>query len=91
MGTIAARQARYVTEHLEVVLAIELLCAAQGLHLRRPLTANPGVEAAVAVIRERVPPLDEDRILHHDITAVRALIIEGAIVRAVEGVLGPLR
>ena len=90
MGTIAARQARYVAEHLEAVLAIELLCAAQGLHLRRPLTASPGVEAAVGAIRHHVPPLDEDRILHHDITTVRALVRDGTIIAAVEAVLGTL-
>lgn len=90
MGTIAARQARHIAEHLETVLAIELLCAAQGLHLRRPLQANPGIEAAVAAIRTRVPPLDEDRTLHHDIDAVRRLIHEGAIVDAVESAVGPL-
>jgi histidine ammonia-lyase len=48
------------------------------------------VEAAVAAIRRHVPPLDEDRILHHDITAVRALVHDGTIVEAVEAVLGTL-
>jgi len=90
MGTIAARQARHIAGHLEMVLAIELLCAAQGLHLRRPRLANPGIEAAVSVIRSRVAPLDEDRILHHDMDAVRELIESGAIVEAVESAVGPL-
>lgn len=90
MGTIAARKARVVAEHVEVVLAIELLCAAQGMHLRRPLTADPGVEAAVACIRERVPPLEADRLLHPDITAVTELVRSGALLRAVEAVAGPL-
>ncbi len=90
MGTIAARQARKIAGHLEIVLAIEFLCAAQGLHLRRPLRANPGIEAAVSVIRTQVEPLDEDRILHHDIEAVRVLLHDGAIVHAVEDAVGPL-
>ena len=34
MGSIAARHARRVLEHVERILAIELLCAAQGLDLR---------------------------------------------------------
>ena len=31
MGTIAARQARHIAEHVEIILAIELLCAVQGM------------------------------------------------------------
>ena len=37
MGTIAARKARTIADHVETVLAIELLCAGQGLDLRAPL------------------------------------------------------
>lgn len=90
MGTIAARKARTIAEHVEAVLAIELLCAAQAMHLRRPLTANPAIEAAVACIRERVPPLDADRLLHPDIEAVAELVRSGALLQAVESVAGPL-
>ncbi len=57
---------------------------------RRPLRSSPGVEAAWAVIREVVPRLDDDRILHRDITAVTALIRDGRLQRAVEAAIGPL-
>ncbi len=90
MGTIAARKSREIAEHVEAVLAIELLCAAQGMHLRRPLTASPAVEAAVSCIREEVPPLHADRLLHPDIEAVARLVRSGALLRAVEGAVGPL-
>jgi histidine ammonia-lyase len=70
MGTLAARKARVVAEHVEIVLAIELLCAAQGMYLRRPLTADAGIEAAIACIRERVPPLMGDRLLYPDISSI---------------------
>lgn len=90
MGTIAARKARQVAGHVETVLAIELLCAAQGMHLRRPLQANRGVEAAVACIREVVPPLEGDRLLYPDIEAVTGLVRSGALLDAVEAEIGPL-
>lgn len=90
MGTIAARKAREIADHVEIVLAIELLCAAQGMHLRRPLTASPAVEAAVGCIREVVPPLHRDRLLHPDIEAVTALVRSGALLQAVEARVGPL-
>jgi len=90
MGTIAARKARQIVEHVETVLAIELLCGAQGLELRRPLRSSPGVEAAYAVVRTVAAPLTEDRIFHKDISAVAALISDGRLVRAVEAAVGPL-
>ncbi|MCA9538827.1 MAG: histidine ammonia-lyase [Myxococcales bacterium] len=90
MGTLAARKARRIAEHVETVLAIELLCAAQGMHLRRPLTANRGIEAALRCLRAEVPPLDEDRVLHPDIAAAAELIRSGRLVAAVEAEIGPL-
>ena len=86
MGTIAARKARNIAEHVEYVLAIELLCAAQGMHIRRPLKASPAIEAAIACIREHVPALDTDRNINPDITTVAELIRSGTLVRRVEAI-----
>ncbi|MEE2756815.1 MAG: histidine ammonia-lyase [Myxococcota bacterium] len=82
MGTISARKARQIIEHVETVLAIELLCAAQALDLRAPLVASPAIRAVHKAIRQVVPPLGDDRILHNDITAVRDLLHAGSIVEA---------
>jgi histidine ammonia-lyase len=90
MGSISARKCLQVTEHVRHVLAIEALCAAQGLDLRAPLQAGVGVRAAHARLREAVATLVEDRPLHVDIEAAGALIAEGALVRAAEGAVGPL-
>ncbi len=53
MGSIAARHARRVLEHVERVLAIELLCAAQGLDLR--LAQLPGTRPGTGVGRGARP------------------------------------
>ncbi len=90
MGTIAARKAREVVGNVEYVLAIELLCAMQGLDLRRPLRSGTGVEAAHDCIRTEVPPLDCDRILHRDIEAVAAMVADRRLLDAVEAAVGPL-
>jgi histidine ammonia-lyase len=76
MGMTAALKARTVVENARSALAIELLVAAQALDLRLPLQAGRGVRAAHAVLRSRVPHLDEDRELHRDIAAVRAALPE---------------
>ena len=91
MGTTSARHARQVVEHAQWVLAIELLCAAQALDLREPLTPAPGTGAARAAIRSVVPRLDGDRALQADLRAVHALVVGGDVVRAAEAAVGALR
>ena len=60
MGTIAARKARDILENSETVIAIELLCAAQGLDCLRPLKPGVGSRKGYEVIREIIPRLDGD-------------------------------
>ena len=64
------------------VLAIEALCAAQGLDLL-DATAGPGVEEARRVVRERSPRLDEDRALSGDIAAMADTIAREVLIAAV--------
>ncbi len=82
MGMAAARKVRRTIELLEVVLAVELLCAAQAVDFHRPLRAGNGVEAALATVRSRVPRLDEDRVLSGDIASLMALVREGGAAHA---------
>ena len=48
MGATARSSSRTIDDHVRTVLAIELLCAAQGLDLRRPLRTTRPLEAAHA-------------------------------------------
>ncbi len=82
MGATAALKLATIGSHVRDVLAIELLCAAQGLDLRRPLRTTPKLEAIHAVIRSRVPAMMVDRPLSPDIAAVRAMIDDGSILAA---------
>jgi histidine ammonia-lyase len=77
MGMTAARQARDAVQLLETVLALELLAAAQGLEFLRPLRPGRGVAAAYDRIRDRVAPLERDRVMGPDIAAVEALVRAG--------------
>ncbi|HSM60107.1 MAG TPA: histidine ammonia-lyase [Longimicrobiales bacterium] len=79
MGLAAARKARRSVTCLERVLAVELLCAAQGIEFRRPLRAGGGVEAAHRAVRERVAPLHEDRALGPDLDALTDLVRNGSL------------
>jgi histidine ammonia-lyase len=90
MGTIAARKARQIADHVATVLGIELMCAAQGIEFRRPLRSSSALEAAHAAVRQVIPALTDDRILHPDIAAAKALVLSGALIDAVEAEIGPL-
>lgn len=83
MGSIAARHARAVLGHVEHILAIELLCAAQALDLRlaRMDGALPGigVREAHALVRSVVPHLDDDREPGPDIEAALLLVRDGRL------------
>lgn len=78
-GPRAAAKARRALDLTQTVIAIELLCAAQGLEFHRPLRSGDAVEAAHARIRERVPPLSDDRVLAGDIDAVLSLVRDGTL------------
>jgi histidine ammonia-lyase len=90
MGAHAALKLRQVLDQVRIVLAVELLCAAQGLDLRAPLRPAPGLAAAHDALRARVPAMMQDRPVAPDIEAVRALIDDGTILAAVEAQLGAL-
>jgi histidine ammonia-lyase len=77
MGMAAARKARRAVACLHQVLAVELLCAAQGLEYRRPLRSSPPVEEAWRRIRGRVPALHEDRVVSGDLEAVAEMVRSG--------------
>jgi histidine ammonia-lyase len=90
MGMTAARHARDCVAAAEVVVAFEVLAAAQGIDLRAPLEPAPGTRAAQEAVREVVAHLESDRELGPDITATVDLVRGGGLVSAVEGAVGEL-
>ncbi|OLC55905.1 MAG: histidine ammonia-lyase [Chloroflexi bacterium 13_1_40CM_4_68_4] len=82
MGTHAAHKLAAVVRNTRDVLAIEALCAAQGIDLLRATTAA-GVEEARRVVRERVATLARDRVLAPDIGAIAEVIGREVLLTAV--------
>ncbi|MFZ5852484.1 MAG: histidine ammonia-lyase [Actinomycetota bacterium] len=75
MGWTAVRKLRRVVANVRVVLAVELLCAAQGVDLRGgPDRLAPATAAVHRRLREAVAVLDADRVVADQITAVDALL-----------------
>jgi histidine ammonia-lyase len=83
MAMGAAIKLRRVLHNVQHVLAIELMCAAQGLESRRPLRSGAGVERAYATVRAHVPALAEDRVLGPDIERLAAAVAAGEFERQV--------
>jgi histidine ammonia-lyase len=80
MGMAAAYKTRRILANAERVLATELLCAAQGLELLKPLRPGRGVQALYEAVRKGgVPPLGADRPPTPDMERLRGLIASGAV------------
>jgi histidine ammonia-lyase len=90
MGMTSARHLRSVVANAEIVVALELLGAAQALDLREGLRPGEGSGAARDAIRERVPFLEADRELRGDIGDVVELVRGAALLERVEDAVGAL-
>ncbi|XP_061750253.1 histidine ammonia-lyase [Nerophis ophidion] len=76
MGGWAARKALRVVEHVEQVLAIELLAACQGIEFLRPLRTTTPLEKVYDLVRSVVKPWMKDRFMSPDIEAVHRLLLD---------------
>jgi histidine ammonia-lyase len=85
MGATGALHLRAVLESAETVLAIEALCAAQGLDFRAPMRPGAGLARAHAALRTRVPHLVDDRSPAPDLAAARELVHSGDLLAAADG------
>jgi histidine ammonia-lyase len=77
MGATAGLQALQVLALARRVVAVELIAAAQGFELRRPLLSGPKLEAEYAKVRALSPPLVEDRSQAAEFEAVAEAIRQG--------------
>jgi histidine ammonia-lyase len=77
MGWTAVRKLREVVANVRTCLAIEVLCAVQGVGMRASIAAPSAPMAAVhAAVRARVPLMDVDREVAEQIAAVDELLPE---------------
>jgi histidine ammonia-lyase len=79
MGWGAGRKLFQVLDNAVRVLAVEILCAVQGIEYRRPLDPSPALKEVCRRVRQHVPTLVEDRSPSAEIEAVAAMIDEGSL------------
>jgi histidine ammonia-lyase len=77
MGMTAATKLRSIVELTEMIVAIELIAAAEGLEYRAPLEPGRGVKQAYEIIRRHVPRLTSDRAMSGEIETVAKAVRSG--------------
>ena len=91
MGWSAARKLRRSVDGLTRVVAIEVLTAARALDLRAPLEPSPATAAVVRLLRSAgIEGPGPDRHLSPEIETAVELVRSGAVLHAVEEVIGEL-
>ena len=91
MGATAAVHLWQVCANVERILAVELLCGAQGLDFLEPLQPGPAVAVLHRAVRERSPRLEHDRSLAAEIDALAGAVRDGSLLAEVEAAAGALR
>jgi histidine ammonia-lyase len=81
MGMSGARRLERMLHNLRYILAIELLCACQGIDLLAPLQTGPLAKKAYDAVRAVSPKVAADRPLAPDINAVSALVSQGTVAK----------
>ncbi len=71
-------------------MGIELLCNTQALDFQES-KSSPAIEAAKALVRKHIRPIEEDRIFYKDMEKLVRLIESREILSVVEEHTGELR
>ncbi|QBI21811.1 histidine ammonia-lyase [Egibacter rhizosphaerae] len=90
MGWLSGLKLRRAIDLARRVLAVEAVCGAQAIDLRRPYRPASGTGAAHRWIREHVAALSADRALTPEVEDVAARLAAGELAGAVEAAVGGL-
>lgn len=88
MGWAAGRKLRRAIDGLARVLAIEVLTAARGIELRKPLQPGPASAAVIELLHaDGYQGVGPDRFLAPEIELVHQAIVDGRLMEAVNGAI----
>jgi histidine ammonia-lyase len=90
MATFGARRLDDMAHNTAVIVAIELLAAAQGVDFHRPLKSSPQLEHVHQQLRQKVPFFDADRFFAPDIEAARLMVLDGELSASCKGLFAAL-
>ncbi|MDQ7071100.1 MAG: histidine ammonia-lyase [Rhodobacterales bacterium] len=84
MAAHGARRLLRMNANLSAILGVEVMCGAQGVEFRAPLTTSAALVAVIVRLRRNVATLGNDRYLAPDIEAATELVRIGALVKATQ-------
>ncbi len=91
MGAHAARKLIEICGNVRSVLAIELLCAAQGLHFRGAEMSSDAIKNVYKKMRSEIRPVKKDRLIYTDIIKAEELIDNKSLIAEAENITGKLK
>jgi histidine ammonia-lyase len=84
MATNGGLRLQPMVQNTQIILAVELLAAAQGIDLRAPLQTGPRLRPAMELIRRHAAFWREDRYMAADIAALRELVAENSFLPLID-------
>lgn len=74
MASNAGTKCFKILENVKMLMAIELLTACQAFTFRKPKKSTPELESLYQKVRETIPFMEKDRLLHDDLMAAVRLV-----------------
>lgn len=87
MATFAARRLTDMNQNTAGILAVELLCAAQGIDFRSPLKTSKVLQQAHEAVRNKVRHYNEDRYMSDDMALIQSDVLNGDYRKFIPGVI----
>jgi histidine ammonia-lyase len=84
MAAHAARRLERMNSNLNVILGVELVCAAQGIEFRQPLKTSLPLQNVIASIRQKISSLEGDRYMAPDLEAAAEMVADGRLLSGFE-------
>lgn len=90
MGSIAARKCFEVLNNTEKIIAIEFLCASQGIDFLKPLKCGKGTAVSYNLLRKQVKHITNDVIISEYIQRICSVIYNPKFLQPIEREIGKL-
>lgn len=90
MGSVSAKKCFEVVNNVKKIIAIEFLCAAQGMDYHRPLKSGAGCETAYKIIRQNIKHVSKDVNTSNMINKISEVIFDSDFLTSVEKKSGRL-
>ena len=90
MGSVSAKKCFDVINNVKKIIAIEFLCASQGIDFLRPMKSGKGAEEAYLFIRNKMKHITHDTITGDLIMKMTEIVFDERFLMSIENKIGKL-